>query len=390
MFRKMPFILLGLIALVCLFDSALPIAVKAFIYAISLSIKSIIIATLPFIIFSLLFKVMAQLAKNASKLILLILGMVCCSNFMSTFISHYVGIWIYHFDLSVIPPQSNLELAPLWQLHIPKIIPNNVAMFAGLICGFVCAYIKPKITHQIANTIDEIINKTLQAFTYFIPLFVLGFIVKLEHDGVVLTLIKDYALIFAMIAIAQFSYILLIYFLSSSTPGIALQNIKNMLPATITGFSTMSSAAAMPLTIIGTQKNAAHPDLARSVIPATVNVHLIGDCFAIPILAYAILKSFEIPEPPLFHYLIFAFYFVIAKFSVAGVPGGGIIVMLPVLESYLGFNDQMLSLITAMYILFDPVITSANVLGNGGFTLVIDKMQTRLFKGKTVSISMRS
>jgi hypothetical protein len=42
------------------------------------------------------------------------------------------------------------------------------------------------------------------------------------------------------------------------------------------------------------------------------------------------IKSFEFPEPMLINYLIFAFYFVLAKFS-ATVPGGGIIVMLPIL-----------------------------------------------------------
>ena len=68
-------------------------------------------------------------------------------------------------------------------------------------------------------------------------------------------------------------------------------------------------------------------------------------------------------------YLIFACYFVMAKFSVAAVPGGGILVMLPILERYLGFDATMLSLITALYILFDPIITCANVLGNGGFAM---------------------
>lgn len=60
-------------------------------------------------------------------------------------------------------------------------------------------------------------------------------------------------------------------------------------------------------------------------------------------------------------------YFVLAKFSVAAVPGGGILVMLPILEAYLGLNGEMLSLITALYLLFDPVITCANILGNGAF-----------------------
>jgi Na+/H+-dicarboxylate symporter len=130
----------------------------------------------------------------------------------------------------------------------------------------------------------------------------------------------------------------------------------------------------MPLTILGTEKNSKHPDIARSIIPATVNIHLIGDCFAIPIFAFAVMKSFGFTEPSIFSYLIFAAYFVLAKFSVAAVPGGGILVMLPILETYLGFNSEMLSLITALYILFDPVITSANILGNGAFAMGIGNL----------------
>jgi Na+/H+-dicarboxylate symporter len=86
------------------------------------------------------------------------------------------------------------------------------------------------------------------------------------------------------------------------------------------------------------------------VIPATVNIHLIGDCFAIPILAFAIIKSFGLIEPSFWAIRYFALYFVLAKFSVAAVPGGGIYVMLPILESQLGFSGQMSTIITALYI----------------------------------------
>lgn len=59
--------------------------------------------------------------------------------------------------------------------------------------------------------------------------------------------------------------------------------------------------------------------------------------------------------------------------------------MLPILESHLGFTGEMMSLITALYILFDPVITSANVLGNGGFSMVLGKIYPLLggFKRKS-------
>jgi Na+/H+-dicarboxylate symporter len=48
--------------------------------------------------------------------------------------------------------------------------------------------------------------------------------------------------------------------------------------------------------------------------------------------------------------------------------------MLPILETYFGFDSSMLSRITALYILFDPVITCTNVLGNGAFTKMMDRI----------------
>jgi Na+/H+-dicarboxylate symporter len=119
-----------------------------------------------------------------------------------------------------------------------------------------------------------------------------------------------------------------------------------------------------------------------------VNVHLIGDCFAIPIFAFAVLKNFGMADPSFLTYLVFAGYFVMAKFSVAAIPGGGIIVMLPILESTLGFNAEMMSLITALYILFDPVITSANVFGNGGFASLMGKIYAK-YKKTSLGLEMR-
>ncbi len=98
-----------------------------------------------------------------------------------------------------------------------------------------------------------------------------------------------------------------------------------------------------------------------------------GDGLAIPILAYAVLKNFGMPEPTTAAFMIFAFYFVAAKFSAAGIPGGGIIVMLPVLETYLGFTSDMQSLVLAIYLLYDPIATCANVMGNGSFAIFIDR-----------------
>jgi Na+/H+-dicarboxylate symporter len=95
------------------------------------------------------------------------------------------------------------------------------------------------------------------------------------------------------------------------------------------------------------------------------------------------MKSFGIHEPTFISYLTFACYFVLAKFSVAAIPGGGIIVMLPILENHLGFTAEMSSLITALYILFDPIITTANISGNGSFAMLINKISSLQFFKKS-------
>lgn len=386
MFRKMPFILLAMIAVILVFAPLIPLEIKKIAYSISLSIKAVIVLLLPFIIFSLLLKTILSFSNSATKLIGTILVFVCCSNFISTFLSHYVGIGIYHLDFSMISPEQSSELLPLWILKLPSFIANDKAMFAGIITGIILSRVMPEKSVSLANKIDRLAGILLQFIVYLIPLFVAGFIIKLQYDGVVSVIIKDYFFIFLLIALAQFVYIGFAYFsLNQANIASFLNNLKNMLPAAISGFSTMSSAASMPLTMIGVESNAQNKELVRAVIPATVNIHLVGDCFAIPIFAYAVLKSFGMEEPSLLTYLTFTFYFVLAKFSVAAIPGGGIIVMLPILEAYLHFNSEMMSLITALYILFDPVITSANVLGNGAFAKLIDTVVNQRVRKNAIS-----
>jgi hypothetical protein len=375
MFQKMPIILCITIIAVMLLNPILPLEAKQIIYAISLSIKSLIVFLLPILIFGLLFKTMVVFARGATAMIALILVCVCCSNALSTILSHFVGEWVYHFDLSLLIPKESASLTPAWMWHLPKLISNDSAMFSGIGLGILLGGLNAERAQKMALILDVAIAKILNSFTYFIPLFVAGFALKLEYDGEMMIILKDYSLIFTIIGVSVFTYILCVYaLLKRFNLKEFARAVKNMLPAAMAGFCTMSSAAVMPLTIAGAERNAKNKDIPKLVVPATVNIHLVGDCFAIPIFAYAVMKSFGMPEPSMLTYLVFVFYFVLAKFSVAAIPGGGIVVMLPILESCLKFNADMLSLITALYILFDLVITCANVLGNGAFAKLIDQL----------------
>ncbi len=378
MFSKIPIVLLFLISIISFFDQYIPLSVQSSLYAVSLTIKSLIIFFLPFIVFGLLFKTAISLANRASKMILFVLGAICLSNFNSTMMSYFVGNGIYQFEMAMHFPNTTIALHPAWEFQLPKWIGNGEAMLGGLGFGLLMGWLRPSLANVLSQHMEKGISHLLKGILYLIPLFIAGFLIKMSHDQLISEILQHYAPVFIVIALSVFSYISLIYYFTNGCVGEkCFISLKNMFPAALAGFGTMSSATAMPLTLIGAEKNANFPHIARALIPATVNIHLIGDCFAIPVFAFAILKGFGMEEPSFYNYLIFASFFVLAKFSVAAVPGGGILVMLPILEEYLNFNSEMLTLITSLYLLFDPVITCANVLGNGAFAKMADFLMTK-------------
>jgi Na+/H+-dicarboxylate symporter len=351
--------------------------VKSLFLAISVSIKEALIFVLPFIIFSFLFSCILSFQGGALKFIVSVLGLVCFSNFISTMFAYVVGTTALsnvNIITSIMATAQPLE--PMWSLGIPKFISNDIALFAGLLLGMYFSYVPNDAATKFAAEIRRYANYILnKLFLPVVPLFIFGFILKLQHDGVLAKVIVEYGPIFAIIFSAQVVYVLFLLSVASDfRVREVARYIKNFIPAVITGFSTMSSAAALPLVIKSAEQNIHNPDLAKVVVPTSINIHLIGCSLFIPIISMAIMQTYGLALPDFGIYLIFAGYFVVAKFAVAAVPGGGIIVMIPVLEQFLGFTPEMLSLITALYIMFDSFITSINIAGNSFFPIMYNKV----------------
>jgi Na+/H+-dicarboxylate symporter len=378
-----PLICISLLALV--FHAHLPLYFKAAMLSLSLSVKAVLLFSLPVLIAVLLFKTTSQLTRGASWLIAAIVFFVVASNSVSTLLGYATGSLLFVLPIDVAMPALSCSLEPLFELTLPCWMKSSTALASGAVAGLIISYSRGSWVQVCKKSADAIASFLLKAFVGIVPVFIFGFLLKLAHEGQLTALLGSFAKIFAFIAAIQLVYIALFYLsLYRFNVRAAWSSIRPILPAAFVGFSAMSSAAAMPLTIKGVQKSALNKDIGSSCIPATVSIHLIGDCLAIPLLAFAIIKSAGMAMPSLTDYLLFSALFVLAKFSVAAIPGGGILVMLPILEKQLSMTAPMLSLITALYILFDPIITFTNVLGNGAFALAIDKiMQKKLAKAPT-------
>jgi Na+/H+-dicarboxylate symporter len=88
--------------------------------------------------------------------------------------------------------------------------------------------------------------------------------------------------------------------------------------------------------------------------------------------------SFGYGLPSFGKYLVFSLYGVAAKFAAAGIPGGSALIFVPIFESIFGFSAPMLTAVTAIYVLFDPIATSSNVFGHGMFAILFEKVYKRL------------
>lgn len=374
---KSLFLLLFVLLFSLFLGPYVPLSIKSASYALSLSIKELLIFTLPFLIFSFVFSSIANLQNKAFSFVLFLIPMICLSSYLATWLAYLSGTTFIKPNIEVAHAlQIKTELAPLWNFKLPKLFSNDLALLCGAMIGLFATFQFPIKAKNFAKKALTFSHGVLNyAIVPVMPLFILGFTLKLEHEKVLQLLCQNYLSLFLIIFLSTFSYLSLVFAaLSSFQIKTWWFYVQNLSAAALTGFSTMSSAAAMPLTLIASEKNTQKPAIANAVIPATANIHLIGDCFTIPIFALAILLSFDMLLPSFQVYAVFAFYFVLAKFAVAAVPGGGVLVMLPILSQHLGFSGEMLSLITALYILFDPIVTSANIMGNGAFIILFSKI----------------
>ena len=64
--------------------------------------------------------------------------------------------------------------------------------------------------------------------------------------------------------------------------------------------------------------------------------------------------------------------------ATSGVPGGGIIVMIPILKAILGFTPEMVGVITTLYLLQDSLGTAGNVMGDGALVIIVNKILKKL------------
>ncbi len=380
LFKSLPIQLIVCLFVGLCFGNTLSLDVANSIYTVSCFIKDILMYVLPFVIFTYLWAAIVSFGNRGIALIIATLCLIIIANATAVLTSYGLSILILpsiidgaapHITHSAIETVVSLWTIPNWQYIKPL-----HGLFAGIGIGIISLISRNHQLIAISLRLRQTATLILQkGFIPFLPLYVLGFVIKLSRDGQLGYLMHSYAHTFVFICGLIVAYLLFWYTVGSCFKvKKTIQSIKEMIPAGITGFMTMSSSATMPITLTATEKNLNDRPFANFIIPIATNWHLVGDGISLTVTALSLLLMFGQPLPTLSVFLIYTVYYCLAKFSTAGVPGAGVIVILPVARDYLGLDETSTALLSTIYILKDPILTSSNIFGNGAFAMVTHRL----------------
>lgn len=373
----LPIFLCAILGLIFKFGSDVPVYYKQIGLSLGITIKSLILFVLPFCIIIFISNSLLSLRKKALKYFITLIAFVFISDSIATLFGYgFFQLFAHSID-GVHHETLNVNtLTPLFDFQIPQFITNSSALIIGFGSGIVLAiYQNKSISSRIEKLSELAIIMLRKIVIPVLPIMIAGFALKTQHEGVIDHSILIYGKIFLLFTISQLCYVIIVCMIACGfSPTLMRKAFTSILPATLTGLSTFSSAATMPLTIHATEQILKDKNIARSFIPSTVNIHLVGTIIGANIIILSTLIMFEQPIPSFGHYLHFTFYYVIAMFAAVAVPGGTIFAIIPIIEMYLGASPEMISIITTLVLLFDPIDTSFNITANALLARIFEKI----------------
>ncbi|MCK0125649.1 dicarboxylate/amino acid:cation symporter [Gelidibacter sp. F2691] len=336
---------------------------------------------IPLIIMGLIMPSIADLGKGAGKLLLITAAIAYGSTLFSGFMTYFTTSNIFpellatHIkDVDQIA-DSGRELTPYFSITIPPVIDVMSALVLAFVIGLGLSFQEKSSLKLVVKDFEKIIMQLIEnVIVPLLPLFILGIFASMSFSGQVFSILKVFISIIGVIFALHIILLALQYTIAGAlVKKNPIKLLATMMPAYFTALGTQSSAATIPVTLEQTLKNGVSEKIAGFVIPLCATIHLSGSIMKITACAMALMILHGMP----FSFALFAgfiFMLGIAMVAAPGVPGGAIMAAVGILQSMLGFNEEMIGLMIALYIAMDSFGTACNVTGDGAISIIVDKI----------------
>ncbi|MBN7810964.1 dicarboxylate/amino acid:cation symporter [Algoriphagus sp. H41] len=336
---------------------------------------------IPLIIMGLIMPAISDLGKEAGKLLLLTAAIAYGSTLFSGFMTYFSASAIFpgllesHVNSAGEVAETTRELTPYFSIAIPPVLDVMSALVLAFVIGLGLSFQEKSTLKSAVKDFQTIIMQLIEnVIVPLLPLFILGIFANMAYSGQVFEILSVFLNIIGVIFALHILLLLLQYLIAGTlVKRNPIRLLATMMPAYLTALGTQSSAATIPVTLAQAEKNGVPEKVAGFVIPLCATIHLAGSIMKITACAMALM----ILGGQVFDFAMFAgfiFMLGIAMVAAPGVPGGAIMAAVGVLQAMLGFDEEMIGLMIALYIAMDSFGTACNVTGDGAIALVVNKI----------------
>lgn len=379
--KKLKIGLLGKILIAIALGIVLGLAAPAWMVRIFLTFNGIFSQflgfTIPLIIVGLVAPAISDIGKTAGKMLLVTVAIAYGSTIFAGLTSYLTGAALFpgmiQSGAALQEVASAEELAPFFTVDIPPLMNVMTALILAFTLGLGLAAIEGQTLKNAIHDFEEVITKTIKsAIIPLLPLYIFGIFLNMTYVGQVFSILTVFIKIIGIIFLIHIGILILQFAIAG---GFARKNpfklLWNMMPAYFTALGTQSSAATIPVTLEQTRKNGVSEDIAGFTVPLCATIHMSGSILKITACALALMIMQGMPYD---FGMFFGFICMLGITMVAapGVPGGAIMASLGLLQSMLGFDQEALALMIALYIAMDSFGTACNVTGDGAIAIIVD------------------
>lgn len=342
----------------------------------------------PVLIFALITPAIAGLGRGAGKWLGITAGIAYGSTVISGLIAWALSAVLYPWllgDQQLVTDVDDVEegaLAPFFEVEIPAPFEVMTALVLAFCIGLAMTAVKSDTMYKVATELENVIMKVVTSFVIpLLPLFIFGIFLNLGMNENLGATMAAFGKVLVLSVIMTIVLLVVQYLIAGAVAGVnPFTALRNMLPAYFTALGTSSSAATIPVTLRSTLNNKVDENVAGFVVPLCATIHLSGSMMKIGLYAFAVIYmgGMDVPWGLSLGFILLLGIMMIAA---PGVPGGAIMAATGLLASMLGFNDDMVALMIAAYIVIDSFGTAANVTGDGAIAIVLNRFAAGKIEG---------
>ncbi|WP_280121277.1 dicarboxylate/amino acid:cation symporter [Duncaniella muricolitica] len=334
---------------------------------------------IPMIIVGFVVLAIADIGGRAGRLLVITALLAYGFTVMAGLISYLTGSALFPGlvggETSLSAAEDVSKLTPWFTVEMPPLMGVTTSLVLSFVLGLGIAFSSGTALRRGMSEFRDIVSKTINtAIIPLLPVYIFGIFLIMTVEGEVGMMLRGFIKIIGVIFVLHVFVLLLQYCIAAPfARRNPLSMLRTMLPAYFTALGTQSSAATIPVTLRQAVKMGVREDTAGFVIPLCATIHLSGSTLKIVACALAIMIMHNQPHDlPLF--LHFITMLGITMVAAPGIPGGAIMASLGLLQSILGFDQETVALMIALYIAMDSFGTACNVTGDGAIAAIVDRV----------------